>query len=175
MKRNNYISWDEYFMAIACLSAKRSKDPHSQVGACIVSPNKIILSTDYNGLPRNCDDDKFNWMRVPTNDFGPKYDYVVHAELNAILNSGANDLRGSTLYTKLFPCNECTKAIIQSGIIKVVYLSQPDCKDYLKFNQSKQMFDAAGVELKQFIIDPTSDTDILSLFDVDWPTVKKTI
>lgn len=173
MKRTNYISWDEYFMAIACLSAKRSKDPHSQVGTCIVSPNKVILSTGYNGLPRNCDDDEFNWGRTPTGIFGPKYDYVVHAELNAILNSGANDLRGSTLYTKLFPCNECAKAIIQAGISRVVYLSQPDNKDHLKFTQSNQMFSAAGVETSQFKIDPTSDTDILNLFDVDWPTVEK--
>lgn len=173
MKRKDYISWDEYFMSIACLSAKRSKDPSSQVGCCIISPNKVILSTGYNGFPRGCSDDEFNWGRIEIDGRAPKYDYVVHAELNAILNSGANDLRGSTLYTKLFPCNECAKAIIQAGISKVIYLSMPDSKEHLKFNQSIEMFNAAGVEHNQFIIDPTSDEDVLNLFDVDWPTVKK--
>lgn len=173
MKRTNYITWDEYFMAIACISAKRSKDPSSQVGTCIVSPNKVILSTGYNGFPRNCDDDKFNWERNPVDDLGPKYDYVVHAELNAILNSGSNDLNGSTLYTKLFPCNECAKAIIQSGISRVVYLSMPESKDHLKFKQSQQMFIAAGVKFEQFNINPNSDKDILNLFNVDWNTAEK--
>lgn len=165
MKRTDYISWDTYFMAVACLSAKRSKDPRSQIGACIVSKNKIILSTGYNGFPRNCDDSKFNWGTEPLDDFGPKYDYVVHAELNAILNSGANDLTGATLYTKLFPCNECAKAIIQSGISKIIYLSMPKSKEYLKFKQSLQMFSAAGVQTEQFDTSSISDKDVINLFN----------
>ena len=172
-KRKDYISWDEYFMGVALLSGERSKDPNSQVGACIVSEDNKILSIGYNGFPRNCDDDKFNWERNPVDDLGPKYDYVVHAELNAILNSGSNDLNGSTLYTKLFPCNECAKAIIQSGISRVVYLSMPESKDHLKFKQSQQMFIAAGVKFEQFNINPNSDQDILNLFNVDWTIVDK--
>lgn len=152
MKRVDYITWDEYFMSIACLSAKRSKDPNSQIGCCIVSDNKIILSTGYNGFPRNCDDDKFNWNSDPKDNFGPKYDYVVHAELNAILNANGKDLHGSKLYTTLFPCNECAKAIIQSGIKEVYYLSLPNTKSYLKFKQSQQMFNASGVKISQFSI-----------------------
>lgn len=150
MKRPNYITWDEYFMSIACLSAKRSKDPNSQIGCCIVSENKIILSTGYNGFPRNCSDDDFNWNSEANDDLGPKYDYVVHAELNAILNAEGKNLKGASLYTLLFPCNECAKAIIQAGISEVIYLSSPETKSYLKFEQSKQMFNASGVKLRQF-------------------------
>lgn len=110
-KRKDYISWDEYFMGIAMLSAMRSKDPNSQVGACIVRDNKI-LSLGYNGMPIGCDDDIMPWGREG-NELETKYMYVCHSELNAILNAG-KDLHGSTMYVTLFPCNECAKAIIQS-------------------------------------------------------------
>ena len=120
-KRNDYISWDAYFMGIAALSAMRSKDPGTQVGACIVGPDKRILSMGYNGMPTGCDDDQMPWSREG-DPLETKYLYVCHAEFNAILNSGARDLKGSTLYVTLFPCNECTKAIIQSGIKHIVYL-----------------------------------------------------
>ena len=120
MKRTNYISWDEYFMGVALLAAQRSKDPNTQVGACIVSQDNIILSTGYNGLPNSCSDDEFPWERQGRRQ---KYPYVVHAELNAILNSGGRVLKGAKLYVALFPCNECAKAIIQSGIREVIYLS----------------------------------------------------
>ena len=112
MKRTDYISWDEYFMGVALLAARRSKDPNTQVGACIVSPDNIILSTGYNGLPCSCSDDVFPWEREGAET---KYPYVVHAELNAILNAGGRVLRGARLYVALFPCNECAKAIIQSA------------------------------------------------------------
>ena len=112
MKRKDYISWDEYFMGIALLAAHRSKDPNTQVGACIVSPENIIISTGYNGMPKGCSDDEYPWDREGGET---KYPYVVHAELNAILNANGRDLRGSKLYVALFPCNECAKAIIQSG------------------------------------------------------------
>lgn len=118
-KRRDYISWDEYFMGIAMLSAMRSKDPNSQVGACIVRDNKI-LSLGYNGMPIGCDDDIMPWGREG-NELETKYMYVCHSELNAILNAG-KDLHGSTMYVTLFPCNECAKAIIQSGIKRIVYL-----------------------------------------------------
>ena len=142
MKREDYISWDEYFMGVAKLAARRSKDPSTQVGACIVSPDNIIISTGYNGMPKGCSDDEFPWDRVGEQT---KYPYVVHAELNAILNANGRDLRGSRVYVALFPCNECAKAIIQSGVREVVYLSD-------KYNgtpenkASKRMLDAAGVK-----------------------------
>lgn len=106
MKRENYITWDEYFMGVAMLAARRSKDPNTQVGACIVSQDNIIISTGYNGLPNGCSDDEYPWEREGEET---KYPYVVHAELNAILNANGRDLRGSRLYVALFPCNECSQ------------------------------------------------------------------
>lgn len=148
-KRQDYISWDEYFMGIAILSAKRSKDPNTQVGACIVNDQNKIVGTGYNGLPIGCNDDEFPWSKQ--GDFlDTKYPYVCHAELNAILNNIGMDLKGCKIYTALFPCNECTKAIIQSGIKEVVYLSD-------KYNgsdtsiASKKMLDTAGVSYRKVI------------------------
>lgn len=144
MKRTDYISWDEYFMGISLLAAMRSKDPNTQVGACIVNEDNIILSTGYNGFPKGCDDDVFPWERENSEINKTKYPYVVHAELNAILNSGGRSLKGAKIYVALFPCNECAKAIIQSGIKEVVYLSDK----YAETDStcaSKHMLDAAGV------------------------------
>ena len=144
MKRTDYISWDEYFMGVAMLAARRSKDPSTQVGACIVSQDNIIISTGYNGMPKGCSDDEFPWER--TGEEGEtKYPYVVHAELNAVLNANGRDLRGSKLYVALFPCNECAKAIIQCGIREIVYLSDK-YKDTMGNLASKKMLDAAGVK-----------------------------
>ena len=143
MKRTDYISWDEYFMGVAMLAARRSKDPSTQVGACIVSEDNIIISTGYNGMPKGCSDDEFPWARTGEEN-ETKYPYVVHAELNAILNANGRDLRGSRLYVALFPCNECAKAIIQSGVREVVYLSDK-YKDTMGNLASKKMLDAAGV------------------------------
>lgn len=142
-KREDYLSWDEYFMGVAKLSALRSKDPNTQVGACIVNDDLKIVSCGYNGAPRGFSDDIMPWDR--DGDFvNTKYAYVAHAELNAILNSRA-DLRGTTIYVELFPCNECAKAIIQAGIKKVIYASD-------KYNGTdgnivaKKLFDECGVE-----------------------------
>lgn len=154
MKRTDYISWDEYFMGVALLAARRSKDPNTQVGACIVSPENIILSTGYNGLPCCCSDDVFPWEREGAET---KYPYVVHAELNAILNANGRDLRGSRLYVALFPCNECAKAIIQSGVKEVVYLSDKYA-DSMATLASKRMLDAAGVTYTQIRTEHTSIT-----------------
>ena len=149
MKRQDYISWDEYFMGIAMLAARRSKDPNTQVGACIVSQDNIIISTGYNGMPKGCSDDVFPWARTGEET---KYPYVVHAELNAVLNANGRDLRGSKLYVALFPCNECAKAIIQSGVKEVVYLS--DKYDGTPMNlASKRMLDAARVKRTQLKTD----------------------
>lgn len=146
MKSNNYISWDEYFMGVAMLSALRSKDPNTKVGACIVNQNKRIVGIGYNGLPHGCDDDEFPWER--NGDFlDTKYPYVVHAEPNAILNA-TNDLTNATLYVTLFPCNECAKLIIQSGIKEIVYASNKyETSDATI--ASKRMFDASGVKYRQ--------------------------
>ena len=144
MKRTDYISWDEYFMGVAMLAARRSKDPNTQVGACIVSEDNIIISTGYNGMPKGCSDDEFPWARSGQEN-ETKYPYVVHAELNAVLNANGRDLRGSRLYVALFPCNECAKAIIQSGIREIVYLSDK-YKDTMGNLASKKMLDAAGVK-----------------------------
>ena len=144
MKRTDYINWDEYFMGIAMLAARRSKDPNTQVGACIVSEDNIIISTGYNGMPKGCSDDIFPWDRDGQQDM-TKYPYVVHAELNAILNANGRDLRGSRIYVALFPCNECAKAIIQSGVKEVLYLSDK-YKDTMLNLVSKRMLEAAGVK-----------------------------
>ena len=148
MKRTDYISWDEYFMGIAMLAAKRSKDPNTQVGACIVSTDNIIISTGYNGMPKGCSDDEFPWERTGEDENETKYPYVVHAELNAILNASGRDLRGSRIYVALFPCNECAKAIIQSGVKEVYYLSDKYA-DTPTTKASKRMLDAAGVRYIQ--------------------------
>ena len=146
-KRSDYISWDEYFMGIALLSAMRSKDNNSQVGACIVSPENKILSLGYNGMPIGCSDDDMPWEREGE-DLDTKYMYVCHSELNAILNSPNHDLRGARMYVTLFPCNECAKAIIQSGVKEVYYLSDKYA-DSLSTLASKRMMDSAGVNYTQ--------------------------
>ncbi len=142
-KRDGYISWDEYFMGIALLSANRSKDPSTQVGACIVSKNNKIMSVGYNGMPAGCNDDEFPWEREG-DEIDTKYPYVCHAELNAILNNNGGSLAGCKIYVALFPCNECAKAIIQSGIREVLYLSDK-YGETPRVLASKRMFTAAGV------------------------------
>ena len=144
-KREGYISWDEYFMGVALLAAERSKDPNTQVGACIVDENNRILSTGYNGFPRGCSDDIFPWNRHEA-DGETKYPFVVHAELNAILNTRGKSLVGSRVYVGLFPCHECAKAIIQAGIKEVVYLSDKYRNTPSDAN-SRRMLASAGVKL----------------------------
>ena len=146
-KREDYITWDEYFMGIAMLSARRSKDPSTQVGACIVNSRNKIMSVGYNGFPLGCSDDCFPWDRSG-DEYETKYPYVCHAELNAILNNGGSSLEGCKIYVALFPCNECAKAIIQSGIKEVIYLSDKYA-DTVGVRASKRMFDAAGVKYTQ--------------------------
>ena len=157
-KRTDYITWDEYFMGVALLAAERSKDPNTQVGACIVDENKRILSTGYNGFPHGCSDDDFPWNRDES--LGEtKYQFVVHAELNAILNARGKNLSGSVVYVALFPCNECAKAIIQSGIKEVVYLSDK-YHDTPSTVASRRMLNSAGVKLTQ--LKPTKAGIVLS-------------
>ena len=146
MKRTDVLTWDEYFMGLAHLSALRSKDPSTQVGAAIVNDQHKVVSIGYNGFPNGCSDDEYPWeLEVAVNE--TKYPFVVHAELNAILNS-SRDLHGCSIYVSLFPCNECAKAIIQSGIKRVVY----ECDKYADTDSgiaSKRRLRSAGVELVQ--------------------------
>ena len=146
MKREDYINWDEYFMGVAMLSAKRSKDPSTQVGACIVTEDKRIVGVGYNGLPRGCSDDEFPWDR-DGKFLETKYPFVCHAELNAILNSTRN-LKDCIIYVALFPCNECSKSIIQSGIKEIVYLSDKYSGTEANI-ASKKMLDMAGVKYRK--------------------------
>ena len=157
-KRTDYISWDEYFMSVAMLSAMRSKDPNTQVGACIVNQDRKIVGTGYNGFPIGCSDDELPWGREG-NPLQTKYPFVCHAELNAILNSISRDLRGCTLYVVMFPCNECAKAIIQSGIKEVIYRDNkyPD-SDSVK--ASSMMLEQAGVKLRQLVLNKTLEIRI---------------
>ena len=147
-KRLDYISWDEYFMGVAILSGMRSKDPGTQVGACIVSGDNKILSMGYNGFPTGCSDDEFPWEREGE-PLESKYYFAAHSELNAILNYRGGSLEGAKIYVSLFPCNECAKAIIQAGIKTIVY----DSNKYANTPAviaSRRMLDAAGVQYYQY-------------------------
>ena len=153
-KKKDYLSWDEFFMKIAILAAKRSKDPSTQVGACIVDKENRILSIGYNGTPNGFSDDIFPWNRDGNSKNETKYPYVCHAELNAILNyrGSRKDFVESKIYVDLFPCNECAKAIVQSGIKEVIYNSD-------KYNgteenlASKHILDTCNVKYRQLKIE----------------------
>ena len=159
-KRKDYISWDEYFMSIAKLSAMRSKDPNTQVGACIVSNDNRILSIGYNGAPNGFNDEEFPWGRDGGN-LETKYFYVCHAELNAILNyrGSKKDLENSKIYVDLFPCNECAKAIIQSGIKEVLYLSDKYATSENNI-ASRRLFDECGVKYRKIKLDQAKEIKI---------------
>ena len=148
MKRADYISWNEYFMGVATLASKRSKDPNTQLGACIVDKDNYIVSVGYNGMPLGCSDDEFPWERQG-GTLDTKYAYVTHAELNAILNSKTANLEGSTVYVTLFPCNECTKALIQKRIGKIVYLDDK-YHDTDTSEAARRMLDSAGVKYERY-------------------------
>ena len=160
-KRKGYISWDEYFMAIAKLSAMRSKDPNTQVGACIVSDDNRILSIGYNGAPNGFDDERFPWAREG-NNLETKYPYVCHAEMNAILNyrGSKKDLEHAKIYVDLFPCNECAKIIIQSGIKEVVYLSNKYANSENNI-ASRKLFDECGVIYKKLELNGEKNINII--------------
>ena len=149
MKRQDYLSWDEYFMGIALLSAQRSKDPGTQVGACIVGDDNRILSVGYNGMPIGCNDDDMPWDREGSSELDTKYPFVCHAELNAILNYTGNKLKGARVYVSLFPCNECAKAIIQAGIREIIFLSDKYAESE-SVRASKRLFDLTGITYRPY-------------------------
>ena len=161
-KRLNYLTWDEYFIALAKLTAMRSKDPSTQVGACIVSADNRILSVRYNGAPNGFDDDNFPWNRQGEN-LETKYPYVCHAEMNAVLNyrGTRKDFENARIYVDLFPCNECAKIIIQSGIKEVVYLSNK-YKDSENNIASRKLFDSCGIEYHQLDLEKQITIEITS-------------
>lgn len=146
-KRKDYITWEEYFMGIAILSSMRSKDPSTQVGACIANAENKVVSIGYNGMPQGLEDDKMPWGHGDGLD--SKYLYVCHAEFNAILNSQISNLKGTKIYVTLFPCNECAKAIIQTGIKEIIYLNDKYA-DSLETKASKRMLDMANVKYRPF-------------------------
>ncbi|GAB1600784.1 deoxycytidylate deaminase-like [Argonauta hians] len=162
-KRKGYLEWDEYFMSVAFLSAQRSKDPRTQVGACIVNENRRIVGVGYNGMPRGCSDDKFPWCNEGLTPMEDKNLYVCHAELNAILNS-SGDVKNCSVYVGLFPCNECAKAIIQSGIKEVIYYSRK-YQDKTTSKASELMLKCAEVKYRQFQPNQKQITIDFSLMD----------
>ncbi|BBF45220.1 dCMP deaminase [Lachnospiraceae bacterium KM106-2] len=148
MKKNNFLKWDEYFMGIATLSALRSKDPNTRVGACIVNQENRILSVGYNGMPKGCSDDEYPWER--DGDFlDTKYPYVCHAEMNAILNYTGVNMKGAKIYVTLFPCNECTKALIQTGISEIIYFDDKYAESDTTI-ASKRMLKSAGIKYRAY-------------------------
>ena len=151
-QRTNYLQWEDYFMSIAILSAKRSKDPNKQVGACIVNTENKIVSIGYNGMPIGCDDSDMPWCKNdPQNKLNSKYLYVCHAEMNAIMNKNSADVKNCRIYVTMFPCNECAKLIIQSGIKHVIYKTRTAGKKYLvPFQATQKMFEMAGVSFREF-------------------------
>mmetsp|Transcript_116409 Transcript_116409/g.163666 ORF Transcript_116409/g.163666 Transcript_116409/m.163666 type:complete len:270 (+) Transcript_116409:57-866(+) len=149
--RKDALSWDDYFMSLAFLTAMRSKDPSTQVGACIVNDRNRIVGVGYNGMPSNCPSDQLPWSKVsPEGELETKYPYVVHAELNAVLNKNAESCSGCRIYTTLFPCNECAKVIIQAGIKQVIFASDKQ-KEKLSAKASRRLFELANVELRQHV------------------------
>jgi dCMP deaminase len=154
MKRKNYISWDDYFMGIVQLSAMRSKDPSTQVGACIVNNEKKIIGIGYNGFPIGCSDDILPWGKGDDNELVTKYPYVCHAEMNAIMNKNNQSLKDCIIYVSLFPCNECAKLIIQSGIKKIIYLSDKQ-KNTNHNVASKKLLDMVNIIYEKYI--PTNN------------------
>ena len=144
-EREDFLSWDEYFMALAEICALRSKDPSTRVGACLVDENNKVIALGYNGMPIGCEDKKMPWGKDEKEYLNNKYPFVCHAELNAILNSKGKIFKTAVLYTTLFPCNECAKAIIQSGIEKIIY-KENKYKDKDSFIAAKKMFDLSGVK-----------------------------
>ncbi|KAM7009762.1 deoxycytidylate deaminase-like [Tautogolabrus adspersus] len=149
-RREDYLKDDDYFMAVVSLSAQRSKDPNTQVGACIVDQENKIVGIGYNRMPNGCGDDKLPWARKEEDTLKNKHLYVCHAELNAIMNKNSADVKGCSVYVALFPCNECTKLIIQAGLKEVIYLSDK-YKDRTETIASKRMLDMAGIQYMQFV------------------------
>jgi len=164
-KREGYLEWEEYFMAASFLSAMRSKDPVTQVGACIVNKENVVVGLGYNGMPKGCSDDELPWTKHSVDKLDNKYLYVVHAEVNAITNRNTALLDGCRMYVGLFPCNECAKVIIQAGIREVIFMSDKHCAKPETI-AAKRMFQMAGVAYRQFT--PKQKKIVIDFDLVDW-------
>ncbi|OXU16903.1 hypothetical protein TSAR_004475 [Trichomalopsis sarcophagae] len=164
-KRTDFLDWDDYFMSVAFLASMRSKDPCTQVGACIVNEDKKIVGVGYNGMPIGCNDDDFSWKKAHESELDSKFLYVCHAELNAILNKNSENVKNCTLYVGLFPCNECAKVIIQSGIKRVFYMSDKHAHK-VRTKAAKRMFDAAKVEYCQY--KPKHEKIVIDFGEINW-------
>uniref|UniRef100_A0A8C6PXA0 Deoxycytidylate deaminase n=1 Tax=Nothobranchius furzeri TaxID=105023 RepID=A0A8C6PXA0_NOTFU len=163
-KREDYLEWPDYFMAVAFLSAQRSKDPSSQVGACIVNQENKIVGIGYNGMPNGCDDDQLPWSRSADDRLDTKYPYVCHAELNAIMNKNSADVKGCTMYVALFPCNECAKLIIQAGLKEVIYI----CDKYHhtpEMTASRRLLHMAGVQFRYTTANNNNNNNLASIME----------
>jgi len=162
-QRTDYLQWEDYFMSVALLSAQRSKDPNKQVGACIVNQENKIVSIGYNGMPMGCNDSEMPWCKSdPENKLNSKYLYVCHAEMNAILNKNSSDVKNCRIYVTLFPCNECAKLIIQSGIKTVIFKTRTAGKKYfVSFEATQKLFEMAGVEFRRYL--PQREEVVLDL------------
>lgn len=163
-KRSDYLSWDEYFMSVALLSAQRSKDPNTQVGACVANEYNKIVGVGYNGFPCGCSDDDLPWSREGS-FLETKYPYVCHAELNAVLNAISPNLQGCRIYVGLFPCNECTKVILQAGIQEIIYLSDK-YKETDAVKASKRMLDISP-NISYRKLEPTRKTISVNFYPED--------
>lgn len=147
---NSPIDWDTYFMSVAILTSKRSKDNNTQVGAVIVDKYRRIIGCGYNGFISGLDESLFPTSRdidLPYNL--TKYPYTIHAEQNAILNTVVFDVSGSTMYCTLFPCDNCAKIIAQKRIAEIVYLSDK-YHDEPSYIASRLLFDAASIKYRQY-------------------------
>lgn len=169
-KRDNYLEWQDYFMATAFLAAKRSKDPSTQVGCCIINEDKKIVAVGYNGFPIGCSDDEFPWGKSTIDPLQSKYTYVCHAEVNAVLNKNSADLKNCIIYVALFPCNECAKVIIQSRIKEIFYLSDKHANKP-EVIASKQMLNAAGIKYTQYI--PTQRKIVIDFDEINRKSATK--
>ncbi|CAG9859913.1 unnamed protein product [Phyllotreta striolata] len=165
------LKGDEYFMAIALLVGKRSEDPSSQVGACIVNEDQNIVGVGYNGMPNGCEN-KFSWEKYADNPLERKYMYVCHAAMNAVVNKNVINLKNCKIYNVIFPCNECAKILIQSGIKEVVFLSDKRCYKNETI-ASKKLFEAAGVITREFKYDPENSKIVIDFCEIDWDNKKK--
>lgn len=171
-KSRSHVSWDDYFMAVAFLTAMRSKDPATQVGACIVNQDKKIVGIGYNGMPSGCKDDELPWAKESSDPLYTKYMYVCHAELNAIMNKNSSDLKGCKIYVALFPCNECAKLVIQAGIREVIYFSDKHSHKPETI-ASKLLMDLSGVKYRKH--NPSQQQIKLDFKTIDknWSTVSE--
>ncbi|KRY51242.1 Deoxycytidylate deaminase, partial [Trichinella britovi] len=165
-KREDYISWTDYFMGVALLSSKRSKDPIMQEGACIVNSDNHIIGVGYNGMPAGCSDDRMPWADQANSILETKHPYICHAALNAVVNKISNSAKGCCLYTTHLPCSHCAGLLIQSGVKSVYFLK--NSLDTISTAATERLFKESGVHYEQY---KTQTNKIVINFDDQSPHV----